>query len=128
MTRLPVPLDATATKRPPPNVIARHARETAGRSAHNAKSYSTVLDSLVVTYPFHPLVGQCLPILFERRLGNGLLYICEGGSLGTIPLPERWTNRAPKPAESTLTLEGLAKLAETIADLKRNTFLKEGEK
>lgn len=92
------------------------------------KSCSTVSDSLVVTYPFHPLVGQRLNILDKRRLVSGMLYTCESGYLSTTTLPERWTDRAPEPAERPLTWETLTKLAETITDMKQGSILKEGEK
>jgi hypothetical protein len=60
-----------------------------------------------------------LPILFERQLAGGLVYICEGGSLGTVTLPEDFTDRGLPPAPRPLTAEVLADLAATLSALKR---------
>ena len=84
------------------------------RSPHTTRSSRNCSDSLVVTHPFHPLSGQRLPILFERRGAGGRLYICAGGVLGTTAVPESWTDRGPPPAQHRVTLEGLATLATTI--------------
>jgi Family of unknown function (DUF5372) len=73
----------------------------------------------VVTHPFHPLVGQQLPILFSRRWAASRLYICEGGPLGTVALPEDFTDRGPAPAARPLSAEVLAELAATISALGR---------
>jgi hypothetical protein len=73
----------------------------------------------VVTHPFHPLTGQRLPILFERRQPEGRLYVCEGGPLGTLGLPETWTSLGPPRATRPLTGEVLAELAAVLADLQR---------
>jgi Family of unknown function (DUF5372) len=70
---------------------------------------------LVVTHPFHPLHGQRLAILFERRLPEGRLYVCEGGPLGSIGVPEEATDRAPAPTPMPLSGEVLGRLAEAVA-------------
>jgi hypothetical protein len=75
------------------------------------------LGSLVVTHPFHPLVGERLPVLFERRWAGGRLYVCEGGALGSVALPEDATDRGPEPAAGPLTVEVLADLAVVVAAL-----------
>jgi uncharacterized protein DUF5372 len=72
-----------------------------------------------VTHPFHPLVGRQLPILFTRRRATDRIYICEGGALGTVTLPEEFTDRGLPPAARPLTAEVLAELAATIRTLKR---------
>jgi Family of unknown function (DUF5372) len=72
-------------------------------------------DWLVVTHPFHPLRGQRLAILFERRLPEGRLFVCEGGPLGTIGVLEEATDRAPAPASTPLSGEVLAGLVELVA-------------
>jgi hypothetical protein len=69
----------------------------------------------VVTHPFHPLRGQRLAVLFERRYAEGRLYVCEGGPAGTIGVPEDATDRVPPPAPTPLTGEVLAGLAELVA-------------
>jgi Family of unknown function (DUF5372) len=75
------------------------------------------LGSLVVTHPFHPLLGQRLEVLQSRRWGASRAYVCDGGRLGRVVLPEEATDRGPEPAERPLTLEVLAGLAALVADL-----------
>jgi hypothetical protein len=48
------------------------------RLAHSAGSHRQSSGSLVVTHPFHPLNGQELAILLERKRPEGLVYVCEG--------------------------------------------------
>jgi hypothetical protein len=73
----------------------------------------------VVTHPFHPLKGQCLSILFERKRPEGLLYVCEGGPLGTVGLPVAWTSLSELAAERALTFEVLIELAALVKALKK---------
>lgn len=75
------------------------------------------MDSLVVTHPFHPLRGERLQVLFVRRIGAGRVYVCEGGPLGSVGLPEDATDRGPGPAERPLSLEVLAALVALVAEL-----------
>jgi len=71
-----------------------------------------------VTHPFHPLVGQSLPVLFEkRRQGAERVLVCEGGQAGRVTLPASWTERAPAPLAHRLATEGLAELAELVVAL-----------
>ena len=70
---------------------------------------------MLVTHPFHPLHGQRLAVLYERRWADGLLYVCEGDPLGTIGIPEDATDRAPAPASTPLTAEVLAGLVVLVA-------------
>jgi len=72
---------------------------------------------LVVTHPFHPLCGERLRVLFVRRIGAGRIYVCEGGPLGSVALPEDATDRGPEPAERPLSIEVLATLVALVADL-----------
>ncbi|HEV8650479.1 MAG TPA: DUF5372 family protein, partial [Actinomycetes bacterium] len=82
------------------------------RSRHTAASSSTPSESLVVTHPFHPLAGQRLVVLLERRRpSTGLVFVCEGGPGGRVTLPVAWTDRAPAPAAHRLTTEVLVALA-----------------
>jgi hypothetical protein len=76
------------------------------------------LGSLVVTHPFHPLRGKRLEVLFERRRGGGRVYVCEGGPLGSVTLPEDATDRGHPPAERPLTYELLAELCAAVAPLR----------
>ena len=72
---------------------------------------------MVVTHPFHPLFGERLRVLFVRRIGAGRIYVCEGGPLGSVALPEDATDRGPEPAERPLSIEVLATLVALVADL-----------
>ena len=74
----------------------------------------------MVTHPFHPLKGQQLDILFERKLGEGRLYACEVGALGTIGLPVAWTSMSEPAAERALTVEMLVELAGLVKALKQS--------
>jgi Family of unknown function (DUF5372) len=102
-----------------PKADGRQRRWASRRSRHTAASSRIASDSLIVVHPFHPLVGQRLPVLFERHLAAGRVYICEGGSLGTVTLPEDFTDRGLPPATRPLTAEVLAVLAATLSALKR---------
>ena len=73
----------------------------------------------MVMHPFHPLLGQRVPILFTRRRAGVRLYACEGGPLGSVTLPEDFTDRGLTPAARPLTAEVLAGLAATITALAR---------
>ncbi len=68
-----------------------------------------------MTHPFHPLLGERLEILFERRCPDGRLYVCAGGPMGSIGIPEDATDRAPAPAAALLTVEVLAGLVVVMA-------------
>jgi hypothetical protein len=72
------------------------------------------LGSLVVTHPFHPLAGERLPILFVRRWAGSRLYVCEGGALGSVALPEEATDRGAEAAASSLTIEVLVELVGVV--------------
>ena len=88
------------------------------RSPHTARSSrpAEVSESFVtVTHPFHPLAGQRLRVLFERKLAGGLAVSCEGGPLGSLMLPLAWTDRGPAAADAPLTYEVLAELAGAIS-------------
>ena len=67
-----------------------------------------------MTHPFHPLSGQRLRVLFERKTPDGLAVSCEGGPLGSVMLPLAWTDRGPVAAEAPLTYESLAELAAVV--------------
>ena len=71
----------------------------------------------MVTHPFHPLCGERLVVLFVRRVGAGRIYVCEGGPLGSVSLPEDATDRGLEPAERPLSIEILAALVALVADL-----------
>ena len=65
--------------------------------------------------------GECLSILFERKRPEGLLYVCEGGPLGTVGLPVAWTNLSEPAAARPLTIEVLIELAALVKALKKSS-------
>ena len=73
------------------------------------------MDSLVVTHPFHPLVGEELPVLFTARMKGVLVFVCEidGGKRRTS-LPQSWTDRGPQPLPGRFAVDGLAAARELI--------------
>jgi len=89
------------------------------RSTQTARPSSPSYEFLVVTHPFHPLTGQQLPILYERRLASGRRYVCEGGPLGTVTVPAEYTNLGPEPAERPLIYELVVELAALVAAIQR---------
>ncbi len=88
------------------------------RSAHRAAAHRLSSGSLTVTHPFHPLNGQELVVLYERKWAGGDLYVCEGGPLGTIALPASWTSQSTPAWDRPLTIEGLIELAKLVKALK----------
>jgi len=70
---------------------------------------------VMVTHPFHPLSGQRLRVLFERKLAGGLAVSCEGGPLGSLMLPLSWTDRGPEPGVALLSYEVLVDLADAVS-------------
>jgi Family of unknown function (DUF5372) len=73
---------------------------------------------VTVTHPFHPLSGQRLRVLFERKLADGLAVSCEGGPLGSLMLPVTWTDRGVPAADAPLTYEVLIDLAGVVSAVK----------
>ena len=65
---------------------------------------------VIVTHPFHPLNGQRLEILYAKRRGAGMVFVCAGGFSGQMTLPESWTDRGELPLAGRLSAEGLAVL------------------
>ena len=68
--------------------------------------------------PALSLRGERLEVLFVRRIGTGRIYVCEGGPLGSVSLPEDATDRGREPAERPLTVEVLAALVALIVELR----------
>jgi len=79
------------------------------------------LGSLVVTHPFHPLHGQQLEVLLERRRGGGRVYVCDGGGGRNVELAEDATDRGLEPGERPLSFEVLAALAAVVAAIDSGT-------
>ncbi len=94
------------------------------RLIQTARNRSTDSDFLLVTHPFHPMAGQRVPILFQRRLKHGgLIYVCEGGPLGSAGLPESFTDRGLPPANGPLTVELLEELVALLKKIQEGPCL-----
>ena len=51
------------------------------------------------------------------------MYVCDGGALGSLTLPEDATDRGQEPAERPLSFEVLAELVALVVALTRSTDL-----
>jgi hypothetical protein len=70
------------------------------------------LGFVVVTHPFHPLIGQRLEVLFIKRRGAESVFVCAGGVVGVqVTMPWSWTDRGEPPRPNRLSIEGLADLS-----------------
>ena len=83
---------------------------------------------MIVPHPFHPLAGQRVSILFERRYKSALgrVYICDGGPLRNVTLPEDFTDRGTPSATRPLTIEVVTDLAAVVSALRRRLTGHEG--
>lgn len=72
---------------------------------------------MVVTHPFHPLVGQRLEVLYVRREAAGRMYVCDAGNGRNVKLDEAATDRGPGRAERPLSFEVLVEVAGVVAAL-----------
>jgi hypothetical protein len=88
-----------------------------GRTFVTAAAFDGSADSLVVTHPFHPLCGRRVDVLRVCRYRAGRRYVCDGGALGRLTLPEDATDRGPAPGERPLSIEVLGALVAVVADL-----------
>jgi Family of unknown function (DUF5372) len=68
------------------------------------------LGFVVVTHPFHPLIGQRLEVLYVKRRAGDTVFVCSGGVGGQITVPRAWTDRGEPAAEHRLSMAGLAAL------------------
>jgi hypothetical protein len=68
------------------------------------------LDPVLIVHPFHVLAGCRLPVLFAKRRGGELVFVCEGGPIGRVTVPGSWTDRAPAPVGHRLSVEALVEL------------------
>ena len=73
------------------------------------------LGSLVVTHPFHPLAGERLEVLLERRCGAGRVFVCDAGGGRNLELAEDATDRGVVAGERPLSFEVLVGLAAVVA-------------
>ena len=89
------------------------------RSRHSAGSSKQSLGSLTVTHPFHALRGERLEILFVKRRGSALVFVCARGVSRTVTLPQAWTDRGEAPAAHRLSVESLGAARELVDALMR---------
>ncbi|MFD4144673.1 DUF5372 family protein, partial [Streptomyces sp. NPDC058572] len=80
------------------------------RTRHSAAASRQSLGSVTVTHPFHALAGQQLDILFVKRRGGALVYVCACGLSRSVTLPQEWTDRSGEPSGDRLAVEGLSAL------------------
>ena len=73
------------------------------------------LGSVVVTHPFHPLLGERLEVLLERRRGSERVFVCDAGGGVNVELAEDATDRGYVPRELRLSVEVLVGLAAVVA-------------
>lgn len=69
---------------------------------------------MLIVHPFHVLAGQRVAVLFVKRRAGKVVFVCEGGPLGRVTVPQAWTERGPAPASHRLSLEALVEL-DTLA-------------
>jgi Family of unknown function (DUF5372) len=81
------------------------------RRRHSHRSCSDDLGFVVVTHPFHPLIGQRLEILYAKLRAGDTVFVCSGGVGGQITLPLAWTDRGDPVRQHRLSIEGLAELS-----------------
>ena len=56
------------------------------------------------------LFGRRVPVLLAKRRAGRVVFVCEGGPLGRVTVPESWTDCAPAPAGHRLSVEALVEL------------------
>jgi hypothetical protein len=65
---------------------------------------------LLIVHPFHVLFGQRVAVLFAKRRAGKVVFVCEGGPLGRVTVPESWTDRGPAAAAHRLSVAALVEL------------------
>jgi hypothetical protein len=55
-----------------------------------------------------------LEVLYVKRRGADMVFVCAGGVSGQITLPQVWTDRGEAPLDRRLSVEGLVGL-DTLA-------------
>jgi len=81
------------------------------RRRHSHRLCSDDLGFVVVTHPFHPLRGERLAVLFVKRRGMDVVFVCAGAVGGQVTLPHSWTDRSEPALAHRLSAQGLADLA-----------------
>ena len=65
---------------------------------------------MLIVHPFHLLFGRRVSVLFAKRRAGKVVFVCEGGPLGRVTVPESWTDRGPAVAGHRLSVEALVEL------------------
>ena len=65
---------------------------------------------MLIVHPFHVLFGHRVPVLFAKHRAGKVVFVCEGGPLGRVTVPQAWTDRGPVRAGHRLGLDGLVEL------------------
>jgi len=65
------------------------------------------------------LSGRRVAVLFAKRRAGRLVFVCEGGPLGRVTVPESWTDRGPAPAAHRLSIEVLVELDTLVTVLEQ---------
>ncbi|MER6548976.1 DUF5372 family protein [Streptomyces sp. NPDC001250] len=78
---------------------------------------------MTVTHPFHAMAGERLEILYAKRRGGALVFVCAYGVARTVTLPQAWTDRGEVPLDHRLSVEQLC-AARELAD----ALLRRGER
>ena len=52
-----------------------------------------------------------MEVLFVKRRGTGVVFVCAGAVGGQVTLPESWTDRGDPPGPHRLSVQGLVDLA-----------------
>jgi hypothetical protein len=71
-------------------------------------------------HPFHPLTGQRLEVLFDKRRGDGVVLVCSNGSGGQVTLAQSWTDRGQPAAAGRLSVQGLTALRALVSAMGRS--------
>ena len=95
-----------------PSPVGRESCESLAspRRRHSHRPSSDDLGFVVVTHPFHPLIGQRLEVLYVKRRGADEVFVCAGGVGGQVTLSRSWTDRGPPARSQRLSVEGLSDL------------------
>ena len=56
------------------------------------------------------LSGRRVSVLFAKRRAGKVVFVCEGGLLGRVTVPQAWTDRGPTVAGHRLSVEALVEL------------------
>jgi hypothetical protein len=74
---------------------------------------------LLIVHPFHVLFGRRVLVLFAKRRAGKVVFVCEGGPLGRVTVPESWTDRGSAPAAHRLSVAALVELDTLITVLEQ---------